>query len=128
MKSTNQFYTDNEYHIRFGIFLTNSRYVKEFNSGHKNFKISLNKFASLTPTKYRALFGLRHDLKKRPATKYTKKSNAKSIDYRDKGVVNEIKDQGQCKSNYAFSLIQSIESSECNSNREVANFFRTKHS
>ena len=30
------------------------------------------------------------------------KSNAESIDYRQKGVVNDIKDQGQCQSNYAF--------------------------
>ena len=40
----------------------------------------------------------------------TKKTSASSLDWRDKGVVNEIKDQGQCQSNYAFSLIQSIES------------------
>lgn len=122
MRSTNQFYTGDEYHFRFGIFLTNSRYVKEFNAGHHNFKISLNKFSALTPAEYKARLGLRLDLSKRSTTKYTKKSNAESIDYRNKGVVNEIKDQGQCQSNYAFSLIQTIESSDAISTGKLLAF------
>ena len=31
MRSTNQFYSGDEYHLRFGIFMTNLRLIKEFN-------------------------------------------------------------------------------------------------
>ena len=110
MRSTNQFYTGDEYRLRFGIFLTNSRYVKEFNTGHKNFRLSLNKFAACTPSEYKAYFGLRISRSKFFSVKSTLKTNTESLDWRDKGVVNEIKDQGECQSNYAFSLIQAIES------------------
>lgn len=110
MRSTNQFYTGDEYRLRFGIFLTNSRYVKEFNAGHKNFRLSLNKFAACTPSEYKAYFGLRISRSKLFSVKSALKTNTESLDWRDKGVVNEIKDQGECQSNYAFSLIQAIES------------------
>ena len=109
MRSTNQFYTGDEYKLRFGIFIANSRFVKEFNSAHK-FKVSLNKFAACTPAEYKAHFGLHLARTKRIQPKFSKKTTADSVDWRDKGVVNEIKDQGQCQSNYAFSLIQSMES------------------
>ena len=71
MRLTNQFYTGDEYRIRFGIFLTNSRYVKEFNSGNKKFRVTLNKFAALTPSEYRAYFGLHNG--KRFANKENKR-------------------------------------------------------
>ena len=122
MRSTNQFYTGEEYKLRFGIFLTNSRYVKEFNKGQKTFKLSLNKFAALTPSEYKAYFGLRLSKSKRFQNKSTAKSTTDSLDWRSKGVVNDIKDQGQCQSNYAFSLIQAIESSDAISTGTLRRF------
>lgn len=46
MRSTNQFFTGDEYHFRFGIFLANSRFVKEHNKCNNKFTLTLNKFSA----------------------------------------------------------------------------------
>ena len=123
MRTTNQFFTGDEYQTRFGIFLTNSRFVKEHNAANKRFTVSLNKYAAYTQAEYQSLLGFRMDLRKRTtSTKPTKKTNAESVDWRDKGVVNEIKDQGQCGSCWAFSSVQAAESADAISTGTLQSF------
>lgn len=122
MRETNQIYTGDEYRLRFGIFLTNSRYVKEVNSRQKKFKVTLNKYAALTPAEYKSKFGLIKTKKSLFSTKKTPKTNSDTLDWREKGIVNEIKDQGTCQSNYAFSLIQAIESKDGKSTGSLKRF------
>lgn len=50
------------------------------------------------------------DIIKYKTLKTQRKSNADSLDWRDKGVVNEIKDQDQCGSCWTFSTCQAAES------------------
>ncbi|OHT10052.1 Clan CA, family C1, cathepsin L-like cysteine peptidase [Tritrichomonas foetus] len=113
MRSTNQFYTGDEYQTRFGIFMANARLVKEHNAAKGKFTTGLNKFAAMTPSEYKALLGFRMDLAQRKAVKSTKKASVESLDWREKGVVNPIKDQAQCGSCWAFSAIQAAESVNC---------------
>ena len=107
MRNTNQLYTGDEYQARLGIFLTNSRLVQEHNA-KGTFKLSLNKFAAMAPSEYKALLGYKPKLAHSKATK-TNFKNPSSLDWREKGAVVPIKDQGQCGSCWAFSTIAGSE-------------------
>ena len=107
MRSTNQVYAGDEYHLRLGCYLAASRFVQSHNA-KGTFKVSLNKFAALTPTEYRAMLGFRPG-PRRGKTSKTAVNYPESIDWREKGAVTEIKDQGQCGSCWAFSTIMGCE-------------------
>jgi cathepsin L len=108
MRSTDSFFTGDEYQLRLGIFLANQRHIREHNAANKGFTLSINKFAAMTPAEYRALLSV----KPNPiATKSirTSPSNVDSIDWRQRGCVNPVKDQGQCGGCWAFSIVQCVE-------------------
>ncbi len=91
---------------RFEIFKDNLRFIDEHNSETRTYKVGLNRFADLTNEEYRAKFlGTRTDPKRRvmksknPSQRYAFKAGEKlpsSVDWRVKGAVSPIKDQGNC--------------------------------
>lgn len=134
MRETKNFYTGEEYHFRFGVWLSNYRFVQSKNSANSNnhFKCGMNSLSALTPTEYRSFLGTRslQKVKKvdtiltNSATSFEKLQAIKqriqmqtndypdNLDYRtnDPIVLNPIQDVGTCSGgDWSFSMTASIE-------------------
>ncbi|XP_074587303.1 low-temperature-induced cysteine proteinase-like [Curcuma longa] len=109
---------------RFEIFKDNLRYVDEHNAaadrGDHAFRLAVNRFADLTNDEYRTRYlGVRANSSRRrraagekPSDRYRLRDGddlPDSIDWREKGAVVGIKDQGSCGSCWAFSAIAAVE-------------------
>ncbi|KAM7520986.1 hypothetical protein LguiB_019948 [Lonicera macranthoides] len=89
---------------RFQIFKDNYRFIDEHNAGNRTYKLGLNKFADLTNEEYRSRYlGAKIDKKRKLTTRKSDRYALRdgvglpeSIDWRTKGAVAPVKDQGSC--------------------------------
>jgi C1A family cysteine protease len=111
-------YTGEEYYFRLGIYLTNQRYVKEFNhQKQSSFKLGMNHLAAFTQAEYRILLGAKHKSSsiKGSYIQVKKAIKVDTPDYYDwrseqGGKVYSIKDQGTCSADWAFGAVSAQES------------------
>ena len=104
MAKFNRVYKDGtEKEHRYEVFKANVAFIESFNAGNHKFWLSVNQFTDLTNDEFKATKtnkGLKRSGSRAPTRfKYNNVSTdalPTTVDWRTKGAVTPIKDQGQC--------------------------------
>ncbi|KAF7047422.1 hypothetical protein CFC21_056356 [Triticum aestivum] len=107
---------DTEKAQRFKVFKANIAFIESFNAGNHKFWLGVNQFTDLTNDEFRASKtnkGLKRSSSRAPTRfRYNNVGTdalPSAIDWRTKGAVTPIKDQGHCGCCWAFSAVAATE-------------------
>jgi len=103
--------TSEEYKFRLAIFNEKVNFIREWNAQELDtHTLGINMFADMTEHEYKKYLGFKPNLNKERKGTRLNITVADSIDWRTKGVVNPVQNQGQCGSCWSFSAVGALES------------------
>ena len=113
---------ENTYRMR--VFLRNWLEVNRVNDLNLGYTLGLNEFSDMTPEEFQAKhLGYAPSSTPRDVEILTPAlTQSASVDWRTKGIVNPVKNQGQCGSCWAFSAVAAIEGAMAQSTGSLQNF------
>lgn len=106
--------TKEEYVRRLSVYARNRRFIEEHNQREgRRYTLSVNRYADLTNAEFRQIYskrkGLNTEYNENVIVKIEEATTPEEVDWRMKGGVNPVQDQGMCGSCWAFSAIGAIE-------------------
>jgi xylem cysteine proteinase len=117
--------TKEEFEFRSQQFKENFASIMKSNAQNSvTYQLGLNEFADYTAEEYKRLLGLRVPERRVQAESEEEEFVGAStyIDWRQKGAVNAVKNQGSCGSCWAFSAIAALEGHHAINNAKLENF------